>query len=169
MKKTLSSQNFLQGCSITGGVLFVVLLFLVVMVLRWPNASQTITLTDLTKAHKIYVRAPVFPFRTGDMFVLYEGVINTNAKLELAFNGGRDKAIIPLQLGEVSGVYGGAEDWGDDLSVRFVPCENVHGTLKITAICGRRFTKKEWEWYSKLHKEEFDARMREPGQKTKGE
>jgi len=111
MRKPLTSENFLQGYGITGGIVFVVLVFLVVRVLTWPDSSQTVMLTDLSKAHKVYARAPVFPFRTGDLHIFYEGELSTNATLEVVANGD-NKTVIPLQAGEVSGSYGGSEDWG---------------------------------------------------------
>jgi hypothetical protein len=158
MKKTLSSPNVPQGCSIiVGGIFFVALVFLAVRVLTWPSAGQTVTLTDLSKEHEIYVQAPILQ-RSGNMYVLYEGILNTNAALELSWGGKDGKRTIPLQSGEISGMYGGPEDWTPNLSVRFVPSGDVRGTLKITAICGRSFTKEERAWHHRLYMEEFNAR-----------
>jgi hypothetical protein len=50
------------------------------------------------------------------------------------------------------------EDWGFDVFVRVVPCEAVQGELKITAICGRNFTKEERGWYHKLYMAEMEER-----------
>ena len=165
MRKLLNVKKLSLGCSIIVGIVFTVFcFFLVVRVLTWPPAGQTVTLTDLSKAQEIYVRSPIFPFRTGNMHILYEGVLSTNATFEVISG---DKTIIPLQTGEVSGIYGGLEDWLNDLSVRFVPNGTVVGTLKITAVCGRNFTKEEWEWYHKLYMKEFYDRLQEADQKTK--
>ena len=105
------------------------------------------------------------PFSSGAAFVLYEGSVSTNAELEIAI--GNDSETIPLQAGEVSGIHGGEECWVDDLSVRFVPHGTVHGSLKITAVCGRNFTQEGREWFNKLSEKEYNARMREYEQKRK--
>lgn len=117
---------------------------------RNSQAGKTVVLTELNQAAEISVHAPVFPWCTGDMYILYEGVIDANAALEVVFNRGRDHETIPLQAGKVSGVYGGAEYLVDDLSVRFAPRGATQGILKITAICGRNFTHEEREQLLKL-------------------
>jgi len=113
----------------------------------------------------------MFPFRTGDLHVLYEGVLSTNATLELIANGdGDNKAIIPLQAGNVSGSYGGSEDWGWSVSARFVPSGMVYGTLRITAVCGRSLKGEEREWARELwDKERRERWEREAQQNTKRE
>jgi len=136
-------------------VFFVVACFLLYFSLgavRYTQASKTVFLTDLNQVTEISVHAPVFPWCTGDLYVLYEGVVDANAALEVVSNMRRDHDTIPLPAGKVSGVYGGAEHWVDDLSVRFVPHGTTHGTLKITAICGRTFTDKERVWLLRLPK-----------------
>lgn len=172
MKRISFPQTFFfGGCAVTG-VLLIILGSLAAgglwRALVTPS-GKTAIFTDLSRAHEIYVRAPFFRFCTGALYVLYEGSVSTNAVLELVSNHGRDKAVIPLSAGEVSGVYGGAEEWVPDLSVRFVPHGVSRGTLKIAAVCGRAFTDEEREWFNKLYKKEFDARAQESRLQTKGE
>ena len=142
---------------LVGWIAFIVLFFLVLFILgltrhvMYPS-SQTVALTELSRTHEIAVYAPVFPFRTGNVSVLYEGVISADAKLEIT--SGQNAIVIPLPVGKVSGSYGGMEEWVDDLSVRYVPSGQVRGTLKIIAVCGRSHTREEREWYLKLHEQQ---------------
>ena len=131
-------------------VLSCFLLYFSLGAVRYAQASKTVFLTDLNQETEISVHAPVFPWCTGDLYVLYEGVIDANAALEVVSNRRRDHETIPLQAGKVSGVYGGAEYWVDNLCVRVVPHGTTHGTLKITVICGRAFTDDERAWFFKV-------------------
>jgi hypothetical protein len=153
-KETSPAKMSPGGCRGTGGVLSVALSFLAVWVLgrvSRAQSGQTVTLADLSRTREISVHAPAAPFRTGALYVLYEGDITADAALEVVSNRGRDRAVIPLRAGKAGGVYGGAEHWVDDLSVRFVPCGAPRGALKITAVCGRDFTRGEREWFLGLH------------------
>ena len=118
------------------------------------HSGETVILTDLSRTNEISACAPIIPFRTGNVSVLYEGVISSNARLEITLNRNGYINTIPLPAGEVSGIYGGGEEWEGHLSVRYVPSGTVHGTLKITAVCGRRHTREEWNWYSKLNEQQ---------------
>ena len=158
MKKPSPRKTLHQGCGVASGILLLAFGFFVFWFLEKPS-SQTVTIMDFTKTHEFSVSTPINPFRmTGALYVLYEGTSSTNTVLELTFNKGRDSAVIPLPSGTIEGVYGGAEYWVNDLSVRFVPCEMGQGTLKITAICGRKFTNAERKWLNKLYEME---RMRQ--------
>ena len=154
------ARRAFYGCLI-GWVAFMALFFLALIILGLARtmmhpSNKMATLTDLSREHEITVTAPFLPFASGALFVLYEGTINTNAKLEITSNKGRDKTIIPLSAGEVSGVHGGGEEWSSDLSVRFIPNGPTQGTLKIAAICGKRFTKDEHEWRGKLQQKKLN-------------
>ena len=154
MRESFFEKSIPKGCLGTGGVLAVILFFLVMAGawgwMRYLRSSQTMTITDFTQTHAMSVHAPVFPFCSGAVWVLYEGTISTSAMLEIVSEGG-GKKVIPLQAGEVGGVYGGAEDWSSGFSVRLAPSKTVRGTLKITAICGRNFTDEEREWFYRLY------------------
>ena len=156
MRKQLFVQYVLQGYRNLGrmGALIMLGIFFVGLVCLWsyPRSGKTVVLTDLAKTHEIHVRSPFLPFRTGNLCVLYEGTLSTNAALELIFRGGGRETLL-LQAGEVSGIYGGGEDWASNLSVRFVPDGAAEGTLKITAVCGRALTSEEREWSYKLGEE----------------
>ena len=149
------ARRAFYGCLI-GWVAFMALFFLALIVLGLARhmthpSTQTVTLTDLSREHIITVSAPIPPFASGALFVLYEGTINKNARLEITSNKGRDKITIPLSAGEVGGVHGGGEEWSNDLSVRFIPSGPTQGTLKIAAICGKGFTGDEWKWFNRLY------------------
>ena len=138
-----------------GWIGFLILVLLVAGIMCWRNhvshSGETVTLLDLSRAHEISACAPILPFRTGNVRVLYEGVISSDAKLEIT--SGQNRTVIPLPAGEVSGHYGGPEDWVGRVSVRYVPSGFVRGTLKITAVCGRILSPEEKEFYPKLNEQ----------------
>ena len=84
------------------------------------------------------------------MFVLYEGTIGSDAKIEVTSNTRRDKHTIELQEGQVTGIYGGAEEWVDDLSITFLPSSSTGGEIKIGRYCGPGFPDADREWYNRL-------------------
>ena len=139
-----------------GIIIFVPLVAGVVWWIGIIYSVQTMTLTDvdLSGTHEISVRAPFLAFRSGNVKVLYEGNISSDAKLEVSTSRGAYIDVIPLPAGKVIGHYGGGEDWNDTLLVRYVPSGEVRGTLKITAICGRSLTDEEEEFYPKLHEQQ---------------
>jgi|GEM_PF-4983299 len=159
MREEDPTQNIWRRCYGWGCVTFIMLVALMVVVCwrGYQHSSQTVTLTDLSKEHEISVRASLHPFLTGALHVVYEGCLDADASLEITHDSGR-KEVISLQAGEVSGIYGSAEAWEPNLSVRFVPGGAIHGTLKIMAVCGRTFTGEEREWCHRLHMKEFNAR-----------
>ena len=87
------------------------------------------------------------------MYVLYEGTIGSAAKIEVTSNKGRNTHTIQLNAGQTHGVYGGPEEWVDDLSVAFVPSPPASGSLKIGIYCGSGFSDEDQTWYNRLIKE----------------
>ena len=84
------------------------------------------------------------------MFVLYEGTLSSDAKIEVISNQSRDEHTIELEAGHVQGVYGGAEEWVDDLKIRVVSHTDDTGSLKIGLYCGSSFSEDDRKWYRRL-------------------
>lgn len=115
-----------------------------------PSSRRTLTVTDFSVPTEVSVRAPIRPFGSGAMFVLYEGTIGADGKIEVTSNKGRDTHLIQLNAGQTHGVYGGAEEWVDDLSVTFIPSFPASGSLKIGIYCGSGFSDDDQKWYGEL-------------------
>ena len=115
-----------------------------------PTSRRSLTVTDFSVPTEVSVRAPIRPFGSGAMYVLYEGTIGSDAKIEVTSNKGRDTHTIQLNAGQTHGVYGGAEEWVDDLSVAFIPSSPASGILKIGIYCGSRFSDDDRKWYGEL-------------------
>jgi hypothetical protein len=118
--------------------------------LAYPASNRTVTITDFSAPTEISVRAPIRPFGSGAMFVMYEGTIASDAKIEVTSNRRRDMHTIELQKGQVNGIYGGAEEWVDDLSISFLPSFPAAGEIKIGLYCGSGFPEADREWYNRL-------------------
>ena len=162
MKKPAVSQNIRAGCCCLGGIIVIIFGLLIAgrvwQRIQMTHPSETVTLTDLSKAHEFSVRAPIPFFCTGNLRVLYEGALSADATLEIISSNGHRTNSIPLLAGKVGGIYGDEEVWMDDLSVRYVPFGVTRGTLKITAVCGRSLTSEEREWASKLYEQQREKR-----------
>jgi hypothetical protein len=120
--------------------------------LSLPKSHKVIIISDISTPLDAGVRAPVFPLRTGALYVLYEGSIDADARIEVRSNQGRDTHTIDLQKGNISGVYGGAEHWVDDFSIHYNPMKAVSGQIKIGLYCGT-FTDEAREWHQRLIRE----------------
>jgi hypothetical protein len=80
-----------------------------VCLLAWlavPKSKEIITITDFSAPVEASVRAPIRPFGTGAMYVMYEGSLDSDARIEVRSNHGRDAHTIELTSGSVQGVYG---------------------------------------------------------------
>ena len=84
------------------------------------------------------------------MYVMYEGDLASEAKIEVVSNRLRDTHTIALRPEHVHGIYGGAEEWVDDLSIRIIPSKGTTGTLRIGLYCGSGFSDEDSLWYSQL-------------------
>ena len=115
-----------------------------------PTSRRSLTVTDFSVPTEASVCAPVRPFGSGAMYVLYEGIIGSDAKIEVTSNKGRDTHTIQLNAGQTHGIYGGAEEWVDDLSVAFIPSSPASGSLKISIYRGSGFSEDDWRWYGEL-------------------
>ena len=111
------------------------------------------TITDFSSPVEASVRSPIRPFGSGFLFVMYEGNLSSSAKIEVLSNQGRDTHSIELKPGLVQGVYGGAEEWVDDLKINFIPSTADPGNLKIGLYCGSSFSEEDRQWYSRLSRE----------------
>ena len=116
----------------------------------YPKSTKIFTITDFSAPTEAGVRAPVRPFGSGAMYVMYEGNIDSESKIEVVSNRGRDTHSIDLNPGYVHGVYGGAEEWVDDLSVRFISDSKASGDVKIGLYCGTAFSEDDRSWYLQL-------------------
>ncbi len=116
-----------------------------------PTSMRVIEVTDFSAPTEASVRAPIRPLGSGAMYVLYEGALSSSATLTVLSNHRRDKHEIELKPGQVHGIFGGAEEWVDDLSVVFTPSGTERGKLKIGLYCGSGFSKEDWEWYNRIN------------------
>ena len=124
-----------------------------VCLLAWlavPKSKEIITITDLSSPVEACVRAPIRPLGSGAMYVMYEGDVDSAARIEVRSNHGRDAHTIELAPGRVQGVYGGAEMWVDDLSIRFVSLAGASGNLRIGLYCGASFSDADRQWHQQL-------------------
>jgi hypothetical protein len=134
-------------------ILVVSLLLVAISILTWffyPNSSKVMTITDFFSPVEASVRSPIRPFGSGSLFVIYEGNLGSSAKIEVLSNQARDRHTIELKPGHVRGIYGGAEEWVNDLKIRFIPSTASPGNLKIGLYCGSSFSEEDREWYSRL-------------------
>jgi len=93
--------------------------------------------SDVTRPAECSIKAPVILFRSGALFVTVEGQLDGDARLDITSNNGLDKRTEPLS-GKISKrTIGGAEEWVDDLVVRYVPGSAKQGNLKIQMVCGK--------------------------------
>ena len=136
-------MKVLAGIAILIGVCFVAWL-------AYPASNRVLTITDFSGPTEMSVRAPIRPFGSGAMFVMYEGTIEADAKIEVRSNRRRDYQAIELKKGKVNGIYGGAEEWVDDLAIVFRPSSSAGGQIKIGLYCGSGFSEADREWYSNL-------------------
>lgn len=116
----------------------------------FPNSTMVVEITDFSSQIEASVRAPIRPFGSGAMYVLYEGNLPADATLTVISNRKRDKQEMALVSGKVHGVYGGAEEWVDDLSVVFKPSKSGSGQMKIGLYCGTGFPEEDWAWFNRL-------------------
>lgn len=115
-----------------------------------PTSTMVVEITDFSTQTEVSVRAPIRPLGSGAMYVLYEGNLPADAMLAVISNRKRARHEIALLSGEVHGIYGGAEDWVDDLSVVFTPSMSGSGQLKIGLYCGTGFPEEDWAWFKRL-------------------
>lgn len=93
--------------------------------------------SDVTSLAEFSIKAPMFPFRNGALFVTVEGQLDGDARLDIISNNGLDKQTEPLS-GKISKkTIGGAEEWASDLVVRYVPGSAKQGNVKIQMVCGK--------------------------------
>lgn len=136
-------MRILIGIAILIGVCLLVLL-------AFPQSEKRITITDFSFPVEANVRAPIRPFGTGALYVMYEGNLASDAEIEVRSNHGRDAHTIKLTPGSVQGVYGGPEMWVDDLSIRFVSSAATSGNLRIGLYCGASFSAEDGAWHQRL-------------------
>ena len=133
---------------LAGSVILIGVCLLVWLVV--PKSKEIITITDFSSPIEASVRAPILSFGTGAMYVMYEGTLDSDARIEVRSNHGRDAHTIELTSGKVQGVYGGAERWVDDLSIRFVSLTASSGDLRIGLYCGASFSDADRQWHQQL-------------------
>lgn len=118
---------------------------IVLAILAWKNAQglSTYEVPDVTKSATFSVTAPMFPFRTGSLYVLAEGSLIGRATIELISNHGRDKSTEYLSGDFGTQQFGSAEAWVDDLTVKYTPGTVSKGHLKLTLVCGKNQPRKK--------------------------
>jgi hypothetical protein len=122
------------------GCIFIVLI--VLGVVAWlANASSqshaSIKLTQVDQVCNLAAYSPPFQL-DGNMRVIYQGHLDGDATLDVVSNRGRDRHQIRVKPGEVMGNYGGAEDWVDDIQVRYTPGTARSGHLYLSVYCGKK-------------------------------
>jgi len=98
-------------------------------------------ISDVTKPVQKSITAPMVPFRNGALFVNVTGELDGHATLQIISNNGRDRRTEVLSGVIVNKTTGGAEDWVDDLVVRFEPGSAKTGNLRIQMACGKNLKK----------------------------
>lgn len=101
------------------------------------RGHDSFVVSDVTRPMQRAIRAPVLLFRNGALFVTVDGQLDGDATLLVVSNHGRDRRTEVLS-GIVHGrTIGGAEEWVDDLVVRFEPGSARCGQLTIRMACGK--------------------------------
>jgi len=137
-----------KNMKITIGVIILIGICIVAWAL-FPNSHDTISITDIGTPRSASVRAQIIPFRSGAMYVLYEGSIDSDARIEVTSNRGRDQYTIESKKGDIAGAYGGPEHWVDDLTIEYNPMGATTGEIKIGLYCGT-FTEEGRGWHRRL-------------------
>lgn len=149
MRALLRSHNKLK-IIVTSSILAAI------SILTWflyPISSKMMTITDFSSPVEASVRSPIRPLGSGSLFVMYEGNLSSSAKIEVLSNQARDTHTIELKPGHVQGIYGGSEEWVDDLKIKFIPSTAEPGNLKIGLYSGSNFSEEDRQWYSRLSRE----------------
>ncbi len=124
-----------------------------------PTSKEIIAIADFSCTAEASVQALIRPFATGAMYVvyvmyvMYEGNLDSDAIIEVRSNHGHDAHNIELTSGSVQGVYGGAEMWVDDLSIRFVSSAATSGDLRIGLYCEASFLDADRKWHRQLSRQ----------------
>ena len=93
--------------------------------------------SDVTRPMERAIRAPVVLFRNGALFVTVDGQLDGDATLLILSNHGRDRRNEVLSGTMQGRTIGGAEEWVDDLVVRFEPGSARRGQVRIQMACGK--------------------------------
>ena len=81
--------------------------------------------------------------RNGALLLRVNGQLDGVATLELVSNGGRDRRVETIS-GRIDNLeIGGAEEWVDDLIVKYVPGTANAGKLELTLACGQNLPPKD--------------------------
>ena len=105
--------------------------------LELSRGHGNFVVSDVTRPMEGAIRTPVLLFRNGALFVTVDGQLDGDAALLILSNHGRDRRTEVLS-GTIQGrTIGGAEEWVDDLVVRFEPGSARRGQVRIQMACGR--------------------------------
>ena len=122
-------------------ILFLMLLFSVGVIIAVMQLSRgglgDLMISDVTQPIQKTVKAPIVPFRNGALFVVVNGQLDGNATLKITSNHGRDHRTEVLSGIILNKTIGGAEEWVDDLVVRFEPGSAKKGQVRIQMACGK--------------------------------
>jgi len=105
--------------------------------LQWSRGHGIIVVSDVTRAVQQTIKAPIMPFRNGALFVAVDGQLDGDATLQITSNRGRDHRTEVLSGTIQNKTIGGAEEWVDDIVVRFEPGSAKQGHVRIQMACGK--------------------------------
>lgn len=117
-------------------VLICVAVVTVVAIHRSRGHGELVVL-DVIQPIEKGIKAPFMPFRNGALFVTVQGELDGDATLQIVSNHGRDRRTEVLSGSIRTKNIGDAEEWVDDLVVRFEPGSAKHGHVRMLMACGR--------------------------------
>jgi hypothetical protein len=121
-------------------IALLILVFAAVVVAAGIQRSRGLgqfVVSDVTQPMQKAIKAPVMPFRNGALFVAVDAQLDGDATLLIISNHGRDRRTEALSGTIQDKIIGGAEEWVDDLVVRFEPGSAKQGYVRILMACGK--------------------------------
>ena len=118
-------------------IILVMLVCAAIAGIQWSRGHGQFLVSDVTQPMQKEIKAPFMPFRNGALFVTVDGQLNGDATLQIVSNHGRDRRTEVLSGTIQNKIIGGAEEWVDDLVVRFEPGSAKQGHLTIVMTCGK--------------------------------
>jgi hypothetical protein len=113
------------------------------------RSRQAIDTSKTSEEFTLFARRP--PLTTvGSMYLIYIGHIDGEADFVIKSNQGRNYRSIKLKAGNISGIYGGAEEWTRDIHVSYIPKSVKSGKIYAVVYCGNMMTSEDREMYERL-------------------
>ena len=101
-----------------------------------PSGYQETHITDFSKPVSLSVEAPWLPFRSGEMYVVVEGDLTGKGELLVYENNVEEPHRISVFGPTVFYIFGGAENWSEQVTVTLLPGGIKSGGLDLRVYCG---------------------------------